>query len=181
MSQLILASWHPDVSNGHCYLAFDRNTCSILGHPNDIENKHQHVQGWFAFYEDHPFIVVAVDEDSRSSKFVIGSPPRCFELNADTELRWSSGMGGRLLTATDGKQSEFHFSYRSPWRYLTRPFVLVRDIILGSDWWGLECDLPSFVHSTYRSLDGLGNALERWNERVTHTTEGIDGDGHPIP
>ena len=122
------------------------------------------VDGWFAFYEGRMFAVVPASPTRASEADTILFDKSSYQIAETSEVKHASGLGGRSFELRSHYGSVATFRYRQPWRYLLKPGRLVRDVLLESDWWGLENDLPNWVHSTLKQRS-LSEALSLWNER----------------
>lgn len=78
----------------------------------------------------------------------------------DDAVHWqSSALGRRFSVRRDGAEI-FAIRYHTFFRRLRqRPWSILTEIFMPDDDWGLVCDLPSFIHSNYKDLSLIREAI----------------------
>ena len=114
------------------------------------------ISGWYANYKEGQF-VYWVEDDRQYIKW----KNQKIELDTSSVIKWRSGYTGREFEVYRDQVLKLNVRYRS---LFYRPWALITDIIVPGDDWGLEYDLPSYIHSHFLN-GGLYEMLSSWNER----------------
>lgn len=142
--KFLLRPWHSEVSLSNELIAIEIRSDRF----GVIESSQIPINpsGTYAAYPEGVFVFLTMGKN----KVAIGWEHRIFYISDVSSIEWKSDLSGRSfsINLTSSNSSE-HFNYVTRSR---NPIKIISDVLFPDDEWGLECDLPSFIHSTF--LDG---------------------------
>ncbi len=138
----ILKAWHQSVSfdDSAIQVAFDDDRFSYQRYEGEGK-----FDGWYAKYHEGVFVFFKDNRD----RIIIGWNQNAVDVEQINRIDWSSALSGRFFTCYDKcNQSLLKCSYHTYRRFAFNPLKLIGEFFIPDDDWGLECDLPSFIHSS---------------------------------
>ena len=114
------------------------------------------ISGWYADYTEGRF-AFWIEPDRQ----YISWRKKRIELKPSSKVHWHSRIAGRKFELFSNGILQLKFNYRT---LACRPWAVVTDFIIPDDDWGLDCDLPSFIHSHHSSGE-LSSMFVQWNEQ----------------
>lgn len=128
-------------------------------HRDEI-NREIKIQGWFSKFPEGIFASFEVEYDVY---FYWNSLIYVFK-DGDS-VKWRSAITGRTFNIYRNSCLMFEARYMTLKRFILSPWKIFEDLLLPDDDWGLENDLPSFVHSIFLSgQKNFHNAIKKWNK-----------------
>jgi hypothetical protein len=149
MSIKILHPWELRVSGGYKYIELNIQSDRVdIQHASDADIDNS--DGWFAVYEQEVFGVFMESENSDSVPALLLRGKVC-PLTPDTKLHSRLYLTHRAFTLSKGRNT-IRFNYqRLWWNLIRRPIFAISNVLFADDWWGVVCDLPSWVESQWNS------------------------------
>lgn len=129
-----------------------RNLSIVRNNAGDV------VSGFYASYREGVVVLFRCEE-----KVYFGIDSRVFDLNKVSNISWGSSIWGRhfQIKFLDQRNSEI-FRYKTLWRDVISLSGILQD--LWDEDWGLNADMPSFIHSFFNDgtlADKLDLLIER--------------------
>ena len=144
-----LVPWEPRVSSGYDSIQLDiqENKAVVRKFPNAEKNE---PNGWFAIYEQDMFGVfcLPIPGDPQITLLIAN---RIWHLTEDVQLSWSQSSTRRSLTVRNANEVITFYYQKIWWHLLRRPLTAISEVVFADDWWGIVCDLPSWVEERWKA------------------------------
>ena len=106
--------------------------------------------GWYGYYPEGLFYFFRDDK----GRIFIGVNEVVVPVKMVESAIWTSNLRARYFICLDRKgQVILDFKYRTLRRFIRNPLKLITEFFIPDDDWGLESDVPSFVHSRIKCND----------------------------
>lgn len=158
MSEIIyLHPWEQRVSRGYASVELRGIDQQVVVRGLTSVNDKQPPVGFFAVYEDEIFAVF-LRPDSASDVSILMSG-RIWSLTPDVRIVWrhpaESGRWSRSIEISDEKDRAKLNYHTFRWNIAHRPVYAICNVLFADEWWGVLCDLPSWVETHWNAKDLL--------------------------
>lgn len=137
----ILKAWHHSVSIADHTIQVTLNDSHFSCQLSGAENR---TAGWYAKYHEGIFVFLK----DNNNHVIIGWNQNIVDVEKINNTTWTNTFYGRLFECFDqSSQSVLKCNYHTFRRFAFNPLKILGDLLIPDDDWGLECDLPSVIHS----------------------------------
>jgi hypothetical protein len=168
LGPIVFIRWHELVANS-LFQIWQRSGEKLLHVPYPSPNKLDEVSsyGIYGIYDGIFFGIFKVFEDeSETLNLCIGE--KIYKISFKTEMTHDINTLNRIfkISLIDGHTVSFKYR-KILWNLFHKSKAKKIDYFFD-DWWGIECDLPSWVYSTFRAegITGVSSKIEEYASKV---------------